>query len=70
MCGIPRFPRLVRGLWPDCNPLRRRSDRAGAALVTRPLRGAWLARRALERRDMAAWEADWLVTGARWTCRW
>jgi|SRR5208282_3155345 len=102
MCGIPRFPRLIRGLWPDRNPLRRRSDRAEAALVTRLLAaaitagqwayvawvradhakqawhqvravlllGTWrLARRALERRGMAAWEANWLVTGPRWTSR-
>jgi len=29
-----RCPRRVRGWWPDGNPLRRRSDRAEAALVT------------------------------------
>jgi hypothetical protein len=29
----------------------------------------WLARRALDRRRMAAWDADWLATGPRWTSR-
>jgi hypothetical protein len=29
----------------------------------------WLARRALDRRRMAAWDADWLATGPRWTPR-
>jgi hypothetical protein len=34
------------------------------------LLGAWrLARRTLERQRLAAWEADWLVTGPRWTSR-
>jgi hypothetical protein len=26
----------------------------------------WLARRALDRRRMAAWDADWLATAPRW----
>jgi hypothetical protein len=29
----------------------------------------WLTRRALDRRRMAAWDADWLATGPRWTPR-
>jgi nitrate reductase gamma subunit len=29
----------------------------------------WLARRSLDRRRMAAWDADWLATGSRWTPR-
>lgn len=29
----------------------------------------WLARWALDRRRMAAWDADWLATGPRWTLR-
>jgi hypothetical protein len=29
----------------------------------------WLARRSLNRRRMAAWDADWLATGPRWTRR-
>ncbi|MBV9094900.1 MAG: hypothetical protein JO132_13675 [Streptosporangiaceae bacterium] len=29
----------------------------------------WAARRALDRRRMAAWDADWLATGPRWTPR-
>jgi hypothetical protein len=29
----------------------------------------WLARRALDRRRMAAWDADWLATGPQWTPR-
>jgi hypothetical protein len=27
---------------------------------------AWLARRSLDRRRMAGWDADWLATGPRW----
>jgi hypothetical protein len=30
---------------------------------------ALLARQALDRRRLAAWEADWLATGPRWTAR-
>ncbi len=30
---------------------------------------AWLARRSLDRWRMAAWDADWLATGSRWTPR-
>lgn len=33
------------------------------------LAGWALARRALDRRRMAAWDADWQVTGPRWTSR-
>jgi DNA mismatch repair protein MutH len=29
----------------------------------------WLAHRALNRRRLAAWEADWQATGPRWTPR-
>jgi hypothetical protein len=29
----------------------------------------WLARRSLDRRRMAAWDADWMATGPRWTSR-
>jgi len=29
----------------------------------------WLARRVLDRRRMAAWGADWLATGPRWSPR-
>jgi hypothetical protein len=29
----------------------------------------WLARRALDRRRLAGWDADWLATGPRWTPR-
>ena len=93
--------RLVRGLWPDRNPLRRRCDRAEAAITAALLAtfsagvpiaalaaGNWFyamaailllallllgagmaARRALDRRRLGAWEADWSVTGPRWTSR-
>ena len=30
---------------------------------------AWLARRGIDRRRMAAWEADWLANGPRWSPR-
>ncbi len=33
------FKRLVRGLWPDHNPLRRRSDRIEAAVAALLLLG-------------------------------
>jgi hypothetical protein len=39
----------------------------GLAAVLIP--AAWLARRSLDRRRMAAWDADWLATGPRWTQR-
>ena len=29
----------------------------------------WLARRFLDRRRMAAWDADWLANGPRWSPR-
>jgi hypothetical protein len=34
----------------------------GIALIA----ACWLARRALDRHRMAAWDADWLATGPRW----
>jgi hypothetical protein len=40
---------------------------AGLALVLIVV--GWLARRALDRRRMAAWDADWLATGPRWSPR-
>ena len=39
-----------------------------AVAVTLILVG-WLGRRALDRRRLAAWDADWLATGPRWTSR-
>jgi len=36
-----------------------------AVLIT----AAWLARRSLDRRRLAAWDADWLANGPRWTRR-
>jgi hypothetical protein len=150
--GVLRLGMLARGLWPDGNPLRRRCDRAEAAIMGGLLAAflagapavavatahwiqvagsssqhaqeavrrlavpadapmaAWLAqpgrlpdqvasggpsafsapfasvlavlllgllllavgvavRRLVNRRRMAAWEADWAVTGPRWTSR-
>lgn len=40
---------------------------AVAVLAVPLLLAAWTARRALNRRRLAAWEADWLATGPRWT---
>ncbi len=73
---------MMRRLWPDRNPLRRAADRAEAAvmagllamfLVGVPLAAVatagLLARRALDRRRLAAWEAEWSRTGAQWTGR-
>ena len=40
---------------------------AGLAFVL--LVVGWLTRRALDRRRMAAWDADWLATGPRWSPR-
>jgi len=40
------------------------------AVLATMLTAAWrLARRGLDRRRMAAWDADWLATGPRWTPR-
>lgn len=50
-----------------------RADMAETAAVTGVAIAAiivgWAARRALNRRRMAAWDADWLATGPRWTSR-
>jgi hypothetical protein len=40
---------------------------AGLAVVLFAL--GWLARQVLNRRRMAAWDADWLATGPRWSPR-
>jgi len=40
---------------------------AGLALVLAVV--GWLARRALDRRRLAGWDADWLATGPRWSPR-
>ena len=40
---------------------------AGLAIMLAVI--GWLARRALDRRRMAAWDADWLATGPQWTPR-
>ena len=42
---------------------------AVGCLATLLITVAWLARRSLDRRRMAAWDADWLATGPRWTPR-
>jgi chromate transport protein ChrA len=40
------------------------------AVLAIMLTAAWrLARRGLDRRRMAAWDAGWLATGPRWTPR-
>jgi hypothetical protein len=39
----------------------------GLALLL--ITAGWLARRALDRRRMAAWDADWFANGPRWTSR-
>ena len=36
-----------------------------AVLIT----AAWLVRRGLDRRRMAAWDADWLANGPQWSPR-
>jgi hypothetical protein len=42
----------------------------GPVLLGLVLLGGWaLTRRILDRRRMAAWEADWQITGPRWTSR-
>jgi hypothetical protein len=40
---------------------------AGLAIVL--VLAGWLARRVLDRRRMADWDADWLATGPRWSPR-
>ena len=40
----------------------------GVLVITLTVIG-WLARRSLDRSRMAAWDADWLATGPRWTSR-
>jgi len=45
---------------------------AGAAigcLATVLITAAWLTRRALDRRRLTGWDADWLANGPRWTPR-
>jgi hypothetical protein len=42
---------------------------AAGALAVALVTAAWLTRRLLDRRRMAAWDADWLATGPRWTPR-
>ena len=42
---------------------------APAALALLLLGLAWLVRRVMDRRRLAAWEADWALTGPRWTRR-
>lgn len=50
------------------------ADRTALAAMLAPMATAvvflaawWLARRALTRRRLAAWDADWSATGPRWT---
>jgi len=54
---------MMRRLRPDRNPLRRAADRAEPAVM------AGLARRALDRRRLVTWEAEWSRTGPQWTGR-
>jgi hypothetical protein len=42
---------------------------AAGSLAVALLAVAWLTRRSLNRRRLAAWDADWLATGPRWTPR-
>jgi hypothetical protein len=42
---------------------------AVAAVAITLILAGWLGRRALDRRRLAAWGADWLATGPRWTSR-
>ncbi len=62
---------LVTPLLPGQIPMR--NDLAATAAVTllaiMLLVIVWMVHRALNRRRMAAWEADWLATGPRWTSR-
>jgi hypothetical protein len=40
---------------------------AVASLAATLILVGWLGRRALDRRRLASWDADWLATGPRWT---
>ncbi len=40
-----------------------------AALAVVLIIAGWTARRALDRRRLAAWDAEWLTTGPRWSTR-
>jgi hypothetical protein len=42
---------------------------AVGSLATVLIVAGWLARRSLDRRRLAAWDADWLATGPRWSPR-
>jgi hypothetical protein len=42
---------------------------AVAGLALAAIVVGWMARRVLDRRRMAAWDADWLATGPRWNTR-
>ena len=45
------------------------AELADGALAIALATAAWLIRRMLDRRRMAAWDADWLATGPRWSPR-
>ena len=45
------------------------SELAVGALAIALVTATWLSRRILDRRRMAAWDADWRATGARWNPR-
>jgi hypothetical protein len=75
--------RVLRGRRLDRNPLRRGSDRvetavlgallaetaAAGSVATALIMAGWLARRSLDRRRLAAWDADWLANGPHWSPR-
>ena len=42
---------------------------AAGSLAVALIAAGWLARRSLDRRRLAAWDADWLATGPRWSPR-
>lgn len=42
---------------------------AAGSLAIALIAAGWLARRSLDRRRLAAWDADWLATGPRWSPR-
>ena len=56
-----RAIRVVRGLWPDRNPLRRTLDRIEGVIV------GGLAVVFLAGAPLAAWDAEWRATGPQWT---
>ncbi len=68
---VDRSGHLVSPLLPDQAALR--SDIAASAAVgvagISVLLLGLAVRRALDRRRLAAWDADWLATGPRWTTR-